>query len=266
VDNAYAGFGFAPGSPTVFEFPLEMFLSCSDLGPVKENIDKIIYGLTKWEPKIKKTGVFSPAEKLIIQGKDYQDALDKMNLFFLGNLWGDGLPVQAPTDERVNWLLTGTDLPRNTVVGVILPKGGIATVEAIAVSLAMAGGRPEYMPVILAAVAALTEPKWKLQEMNATTSSVYPAVMVNGPVAKQIRLNSGYGCLGPDPKHPAGAVIGHAIRFLLMNLGGAIPGSGTMAIYGGPARYTGTVFAEDEEGVPTGWEPLNVERGFPPGQ
>ncbi len=86
-----------------------------------------------------------------------------------------------------------------------------------------------------------------MQSWNATTGSYYPAVIVNGPIAKQIRLNSGYGCHGSRSSVPGRWSIGRAIRFILMNLGGAIPGIGTMAIYGGPARYTNAVFAEDED-------------------
>jgi hypothetical protein len=138
-------------------------------------------------------------------------------------------------------------------------------VETLAVNLAMTGGRPEYMPVLIAAMEAILEPAGRHRWWNATTGDTYPVVIVNGPIAKQIRLNAGYGCLGPDPAHRAGGIIGRAIRLLLMNVGGAVPGQGTMALYGGASRYTNVVFAEDEEGLPTDWEPLNKERGFPRG-
>jgi hypothetical protein len=97
--------------------------------------------------------------------------------------------------------------------------------------------------------------------MNPTTCSVIPVIIVNGPIAKQIRLGSGYGLLSPDPQHPAGEAIGRAIRILQEDLGGAIPGIGTMAIFGG-MRATNAVFAEDEEGLPQGWQSLSVEQGF----
>jgi hypothetical protein len=101
--------------------------------------------------------------------------------------------------------------------------------------------------------------------MQATTNAVFPVMIVNGEIGAQIRLNSGYGVLGPDPNHPAGATIGRAVRLILQDLGGAIPGSGTMSINGALGRYTGTVFAEDEIGVPKTWQPLNVELGMAPG-
>ncbi len=263
VGNAFAGFGFAAEAPTVYEFPLQMMDAGSDLTPINENIDKIVYGLTKWQPKITTKGIKNPPKVTVI-GKDYQDALTNMNLLFLKNMWADGLPLFPATEERVNWILTGTDLPRDTVVGAgkILPRGGIATVELLAVALAMAGGRPEYLPVLTGIVDAITDPACGLQGVNSTTCSLIHAMVVNGPIAKQIRLNSGYGCLGPDPVHSAGGSIGRAYRLMMLDMGGAIPGVGTMAIYGGPSRYTGLVFAEDEGGLPKGWDSLGVEWGF----
>ena len=128
----------------------------------------------------------------------------------------------------------------------------------------MAGCRPEYMPVLIAAMEAILDPQVHHQHMQTSTGDASPAVIVIGPVARQIRLNSGYGCLGPSSSYPAGASIGRAIRLLLLNVGEAIPGTGSMANFGGPARYTGLVFAEDETNLPSDWKPLSVERGFPP--
>lgn len=261
VANALAGMGFPAESPSIHEFPMPMFDNGSDLTPLRENLDKIVYGLTKWQPKITSKGVFTPP-MITVQGKDYQDALRNMNSLFVKNLWSDGLPLEAATKERVDWILTGTDLPRDTVIAqAVAPRGGIATVESIAVNLAMAGGRPEYLPVLIASMAAITDPSFGLQALNSTTCSVIPAIVVNGPIARQIRLGSGYGLLGPDPQHPAGEAIGRALRLIQQNMGGAIPGTGTMAIFGG-MRSINAVFAEDEEGLPKGWKSLAEERGF----
>jgi hypothetical protein len=263
VRNAFAGMGLPADAATMTEFPMEMFVPGSDLSPLKERFDKIVEGLTKWKPAITAKGIYAPA-KIKVEGKDYQDAQFKMNLLFLRNQWSDGLPLLPATQQSVDWILTGTDLKRDQVIGKILPRGGIATVEQIAVTLAMAGGRPEYMPVLVAAVQAMIAPEWRHDWMSSTTCSVLPAVIVNGPVAKQIRLNSGYGLLGPDPNHPAGGSIGRALRLILMDMGGAVPGQGTMAIFGAN-RYTNLVFAEDEEGIPSGWKSLAEERGFKKG-
>lgn len=263
INNAFAGLGFS-AEAAQHAFPLKMFLPEGDLSPIEQNIDRVIAGLTSWEPQKIPSAVVAPAP-ITVHGSDYQDALDRLNFLFVRNLWSDGLPILPPTEQRVRRLLTGTDVPRETVLGKLLPRGGRATVESVAVAAAMAGCRPEYMPVLIASVQAILDPVFYHQHMQATTGSAHPAVVVNGPIARQIRLNSGYGCLGPSSLYPAGASIGRALRMILMNVGGAIPGTGSMAIYGGPARYTGLVFAEDEAGLPQGWPPLNVERGFRPG-
>jgi len=265
VQNAFAAIGFSPEAPFVYAWPYALFKGGSDLSPINENIDKIVYGLTKWQPKTIEKGVYA-APKVTVEGKDYEEALANVNNLFIRNMWAEGLPIIAPTEDRVNWILTGTDLAPDTVIGTILNRGGIATVEAIAVALAMAGGRPEYLPVLIAIVEGMLHPDVAHQNMQATTNDCYPMAIVNGPIRKDIRLNRSYGVLGPDPKRPAGGSIGRGLRFLQMNLGGAIPGIGTMATYGGPARYTNVVFAEDEDGIPPNWQPpLSVERGFPEG-
>jgi hypothetical protein len=254
--NAVSGLGFSPEIAQVI-FPVSLFLAESDLSPVKENIDKFIAGLTKWQPKIKEKTMITPP-KVTVEGKDYEEAFSKLNKLFLKNSWSDGLPLLPATAERVKWILRGTDLPPNTKIGKIMTQGRIADVETIAGALAMAGGRPEYLPVLIAAVEGMIQPGQKLQQVQATTASTYPAVIVNGPIAKQIRLNSGFGLLGPDSEHPAGAAIGRAMRLIQQNVGGAVPGVGTMAQFGG-MRFTNAVFAEDEDGLPPGWQPLSVE-------
>ena len=268
VANAMAGLGYSAEAPSVYEFPIEMFLIGADLTPLRENIDKIVYGLTKWEPEIKEKGVYSPGEQIITQGEDYQEALDNMGQLFLKNNWSDGLPITPATAKRVDWILTGTDLPRDTLVaaeGKIYPRGGIATVESLAIALAMAGGRPEYLPLLIAVVEGITVDDFNHHQWSATTVSNFPTVVVNGPMGKQIRLTSRYGVMGPDPAHPSGGPIGRAIRFLLMNLGGAVAGIGTMGIYGF-GRFVNAVFAEDEDGLPpSGWPSLAEQRGFPKG-
>jgi hypothetical protein len=241
-------------------FPVNLFLVESDLTPVRESVDKFVDGLTKWEPSLKKKGILSPP-KIKVEGRNYQDVVAKMNLMFLQNQWSDGLPLLPATEDRVKWILRGTDFPPDKVVGTgkILPRGGIATVETLAAALAMAGGRPEYLPVLIATVEAMIDPGMNHQGWQATTCSVYPVAMVNGAIAKQIRLNSGWGLVGPDSLHPAGAMIGRALRLLQQDVGGAVPGVGTMAQFGG-MRYTDAVFAEDEDGLPPGWQPLNADR------
>ena len=245
-------------------FPIDLFLVGSDISVVENRKNEFFRGLTEWEPVALQTGIRN-LQMISIEGRDYQEAVINANNLFLRNLWGDGLPIVPPTKARVDQILQGTDLPVDRVLGKFMPRGGIVTVETAAVALTMAGGRPEYLPILLAAVDAILEPDLIHDKWQATSGSTYPVVVVNGPIAKEIRINSGFGLLGPNPQQPAGASIGRAIRLIQQNVGGALPGVGTMAIYG-QMRYTNAVFAEDEEGLPTGWKPFATERhGFEPG-
>ncbi|MFT5389907.1 MAG: hypothetical protein ACI8PT_000087 [Gammaproteobacteria bacterium] len=263
VRNALAGLGFDQDAPMV-TFPIDPFLVDSDLAPIAAGADRFVEGLLNWSPRAQSLGMVTPP-KVAIEANGFEAALDKLNQRFLVNRWGDGLPVLPATDERVADVMRGTDLAPEHVVGKILPRGGIATVETIAVALAMTGGRPEYLPVLIAALEGLLTPTLDHDKIQATSGSTFPVVVVNGPIAAQIRLNSGFGLLGPDPQHPAGASIGRALRLLMQNVGGALPGVGTMAMFGG-MRYTNAVFAEDEAGLPEGWLPLASTRfGVAPG-
>src|SRR4051794_4562908 len=94
--------------------------------------------------------------------------------------WGDGMPVVPPTTERVSAMLQHVSLAREHVVAAIAPAYGAATVECIAANAVMAGCRPEYMPLLLAAVRAVADPHFHLQSMQATTNPVAVALMVNG--------------------------------------------------------------------------------------
>ncbi|MES2999524.1 MAG: hypothetical protein V4787_02450 [Pseudomonadota bacterium] len=261
VRNAVSGLGL-PADLSIVTFPLELFTPGSDLSPLTARRQEIYDGLISWSPQVSDD---AEGAMLAVDGRDYEDAMVRANSLFLINRWGDGLPLWPATRARVDWILRGTDLARDQLLGKFPPRGGLATVEACAVALAMAGGRPEYLPVLIAAVEALLDPKANCEQMQATSAATFPVIIVNGPLARHIRLNSGFGCLGPDPQHPAGAAIGRALRQLQQNLGGALPGTGTMAPWGA-MRLTNAVFAEDEDGLPEGWLPHGTERhGFKPG-
>ena len=245
-------------------FPLEIFLPGSNIDPVVQRKAEFYAALTRWSPA-QVGGATRGAGMVSVTGTGHDDAQTKAANLYISRLWGDGLPVVPATVARVDWILRGATLPRNHIIGKFPPRGGVATVEGAAIALAMAGGRPEYLPVLLAAVEAFLDPHSDSAALQADSGSVYPVIIVNGPVAKQIRLNAGFGCLGPDPQHPAGASIGRALRLMQQNLGGALPGIGAMAMFGG-MRYTNAVFAEDEVGLPEGWLPHGTARhGFAAG-
>jgi hypothetical protein len=144
------------------------------------------------------------------------------------------------------------------VVGVLPPRQGEATVEKIAVNAAMAGCRPEYFPVVLAAIEALADPLFNLDSVQATTHPVATLLVVNGPIARAIGLQAGYNAFGQGFR--ANVTIGRAVRLVLMNVGGGLPGSGDRATQGSPAKIAYCV-AENEAESP--WEPLHVEAGLP---
>ena len=261
MKNAVSGVGLAPDAAMV-TFPVNMFLPGSDIAPLEARRREVYDGLTRWKSDFaQSTGA---AKMLTVEGASYEDALTKANNLLLTNLWGDGLPLWPATKERVDWILQGSTEPRTKVLGKFAPRGGITTIETCAIALAMAGGRPEYLPILVAAVEACLD-SVGFDQLQATSGGPFPAVIVNGPIAKQIRLNSGFGLLGPDPQRPAGASIGRALRLIQQNVGGALPGVGTMAIFGA-MRYTNAVFAEDEEGLPSGWQTHAQQRhGYAPG-
>jgi len=259
--NAVSGVGLAPDAAMV-TFPVNLFLPGSDIAPLEARRREVYDGLTRWKSDFAQAA--GSAKMLTVEGSSYEDALTKANNLLLTNLWGDGLPLWPATKERVDWILQGSTAPRTKVLGKFAPRGGITTIETCAIALAMAGGRPEYLPILVAAVEACLD-SVGFDQLQATSGGPFPAVIVNGPIAKQIRLNSGFGLLGPDPQRPAGASIGRALRLIQQNVGGALPGVGTMAIFGA-MRYTNAVFAEDEEGLPPGWQThANQRHGFEPG-
>ena len=152
MKNAVSGLGLAPDAAMV-TFPIDMFLPGSDISALELRKREFYNGLMKWKSDFEKTaGGESPMIK--VEGNTYEDALIKANNLMITNLWGDGLPIWPATRERVDWILKGTSLPRTHAFGKFPPRGGVTTVESCAVALAMAGGRPEYLPVLIAAVEA----------------------------------------------------------------------------------------------------------------
>ena len=170
--------------------------------------------------------------------------------------WTDGLPVVPPTEELVEAMLQGLDRNPADLIACVPPLGGAATVHAIAVNAVMAGCRPEYLRVVTAAVEAVCDTAYQLVGAQVTTNSVSPAIVVNGPIREDLRINCAGGCLGPGWR--SNATIGRAVSLVLRNIGGARPPDESRTTHASPARYT-FCFGEDEANSP--WEPLHVERG-----
>ncbi|MBI3917185.1 MAG: hypothetical protein HY322_09275 [Betaproteobacteria bacterium] len=173
----------------------------------------------------------------------------------------DGLPVIPPTAARVGTMMAAVPLDPGHVLAELPPRGGLATVEKVAVNAVMAGCRPDYFPVVVAAVEALVQPQFNLTGIQTTTNPVAPLVLINGPVRNRIGVNCGAGALGPGWR--ANATVGRALRLVMVNVGGATPGDVDKSILGMPGKYT-LCLGELEELNP--WEPFHVERGYAPGE
>ncbi|HEX2892319.1 hypothetical protein [Vineibacter terrae] len=189
------------------------------------------------------------------------NAAERVQELFLRRGWTDGLPVVAPTIARVKAALRFTSLGPAEVLGEVEPLKGLATTERVAANAVMAGCRPEYLPVVLAAVECLLDPAFNLRGVQTTDENVTPLLVVNGPVARLLAINGGFGALGPGWQ--ANATIGRAIRLVMNNIGGGWPGAVSFAGLGQPGRYT-LCLAENEAQSP--WAPLHVEAGMAAGQ
>ncbi len=173
--------------------------------------------------------------------------------------WSDGLPVVPPTDARVLRMLAGTTRSPSEVIGVIPPDNAPCTIEKVAINAVMAGCKPEYLPVVLAAVEAACLDEFCMHGVLATTYFSGPIVIVNGPIADKIGMNWGHNVLGQGNR--ANSTIGRALQLVIRNVGGGRPGGVDRATLGQPGKV-GFCFAEREHDSP--WESLAVERGFRP--
>lgn len=186
-----------------------------------------------------------------------EDSFIELNEVYYERGWTDGLPIMPPTEAAVAAMLRGTDRDPAEVLGVLPPRQGEATVERVAINAVMAGCLPEYLPVVIAAVEAVADPDFNLDGVQATTHPVAPLIVVNGPLARHLQINAGYNVFGQGFR--ANATIGRALRLILINVGGGIPGSGDRSTQGSPSKFSYCI-AENEAANP--WGPLHVERGF----
>ena len=174
--------------------------------------------------------------------------------------WSDGLPLVPPTEKRVLAMLEGTTRAPDEIVAEVPPDLAPCSVEKVAINAVMAGCKPEYLPVVLAAVEAACSDAWNAHGVLATTMPVGPVLIVNGPVRRALAMNSGINVFGQGNR--ANATIGRALQLVIRNVGGGRPGEVDRATFGNPGKLS-FCFAEDEEGSP--WEPLSVDLGKPRG-
>ena len=175
--------------------------------------------------------------------------------------WTDGLPVVPPTPARVLRMLDGTSREADDVIGAIPPGFETCTVEKAAINAVMAGCRPDYFPVVLAALDAALDHDFAWSGLLSTTMGAGVAVVVNGPIAKRIGMNAGMNALGHGNR--ANSTIARALLLTAINVGGAVPGGVDRSTMGHPGKH-GLAFAEDESDP--AWQPLSVSRGIAPGK
>jgi len=154
-------------------------------------------------------------------------------------------------------MLRYTDREPDEVVGVVPPRNGAATVEKIAINAVMTGCRPEYLPVLIAAVEAMVQPDYNLYGRQTTTHPGAHLLIVHGPIRKELDVNCRQNVFGHGWR--ANATMGRALRLLMINVGGNQPGITDMATHGHPGKFSYCI-GEDEENSP--WEPLHTERGL----
>ncbi len=170
--------------------------------------------------------------------------------------WSDGLPVVPPTESRVLAMLEGTTRAPDEIVATVPPDLVPCSVEKVAINAVLAGCKPEYLPVVLAALEAVCTDRFNMHGVQATTMGMSPILVVNGPIRRALGMNSGIGVFSPGNR--ANSTIGRALQLVVRNVGGSRPGEIDRSTYGSPAKL-GLCFPEDEEGSP--WTPFCSDHG-----
>jgi hypothetical protein len=220
--------------------------------------DQVLAGLTRLVESPAPSS-HSPEPRLTYRGPDLLAAWEAMNRDFLARGWSDGFPLIAPTEPAVAAMLMGTRRAASDVIATLEPGFGLATVEKLAIAAVMAGGRPEHLPLLIAAVRCLAEPKMYLRNKAMSTGPHAPLVIVNGPRAGAAGLNSGLCALGPGAPSASNTALGRALRLVMMNVGHTYVGVSDMDTIGSPLKYS-LCCAENEARSP--WEPYHVSRGL----
>ncbi len=171
--------------------------------------------------------------------------------------WTDGLPVVPPTEARVQAMLDAAGLAPDKEIAFITNRQVGVTAEKVAINAVMAGCKPEYMPVVVAAVEGIADPRWGYHGPATSTGGAGVLMIVNGPIGRRLDFNSGDNLFGPGWR--ANATVGRALRLVMRNVIGTLPGLLDRGTLGHPGKYT-YVIAENEAESP--WTPLHVERGF----
>jgi hypothetical protein len=177
------------------------------------------------------------------------------------NGWTDGFPVVPPTAERIRAMLGAARLEPQQQLAFIENRQVSVTAEKVAINAVMAGCKPEYMPVVAAAVEALADPLYGYHGPATSTGGAAVFMVVNGPIARELDINFENNLFGPGWR--ANATIGRAVRLIMRNVIGTLPGELDRSSLGHAGKYTFCI-AENEAESP--WPAFHTTRGFRPEQ
>ncbi|MBW1801228.1 MAG: thiol-disulfide oxidoreductase, partial [Deltaproteobacteria bacterium] len=226
-------------------------------GRAEQDFPEIFDKATVWEPEGKALSdqdqTVYPSERIFFTGT-YKDVND----MFFEKGRALGLPVIPPTTEAVENMLKGTSHKPDEVLWVVPPRMGVLTVELVAVHAAMAGCKPGYLPVILAAIEGMSEPEYNWNGAATTTGTVGPMLLINGPIRNELGIACGQGAAGKG-YHP-NISIGYAICLIGYVVGGSRPPDMDKSTFGSPGDVVAWVYGENEEASP--WDSYAVEHGF----
>jgi hypothetical protein len=231
---------------------------------VDDALPAVVEGLTTDRPVMLELPRFDrmvvpEAAELHFEAADLMDAFDEMQRCFVRDGWSDGMPLIPPTRRKVDAMVAASGYEGDEVIGLFAPGFGVGTVEKIAANAVMAGCRPEAMPVVMSMMECILEPSIGLRTWAMSTGPQAPVVLVSGPIAAEIGMNSGVCALGPGSISQVNVAIGRALRLIMMNVGLSYPGISDMDTIGTSMKFSACV-AENEARTP--WDPWRVQQGF----
>jgi hypothetical protein len=254
---------YANGMPiryVAFPFPVagqpksvhKSYVEGKDLLSGKPMMQAVIDALTApLMEEEKKSGV--PAEAVAEPRLLPPDTEDNLRRLFKDKEWTDFNPIILPTEKKVAEMLKGTSHKPDEVVCKGFGSSRQMSVEKAAVYAVMAGAKPEYFPTILA---ILTQ----AQSFGNSTSSAANMIVVNGPIRKELGMNSGVDALGPFAE--ANSVLGRTFTIAGKIMGDLRLDAGAYSSLGSTIQYNNLCYAENEEGLPEGWKSLSEVMGY----
>lgn len=256
------------GLPTlrIISIPADLFLGAEGYPEKMQPVASLVFEaaikaltspLTKVE-KEPKPEVYN-YKPIKFTGNSHTEVFEQFQQYFVDNRIGDGLSLTPPTREAVKQMLSGTNRSPDEELGIMTPRNGMVTIEKIAVNAVMAGAKPEYLPVIIAAIECLMDRRFNLYHVQNSGASPVPLIWINGPITREIGMNCGLGYLGHGNR--ANSTIGRAISLCLINIGWNLV-DGNPGLTGDPADYCNFIVPENEKDSP--WESFAVEHGYKP--